>query len=692
VRLPLSLLAAVSAALLLLGPAQGAFPGSNGLIAYSCNGTQVCKVNPDGSAAAVLVTSGTDIAWSPSGAKIAYTKSGDIYTANGDGSNEAIFATSGSQPAWSSDSATIAFLDGAGHVAVKTSSSTQEVSTGVDQTPAISPNGQTVVYSSLVSGTYQLFTVPINGGTPTQRTTDSGDHLNPTWSPDGTTILYENSTGIAKLVGGTITQVVNGDAHDPAYAPSGTKIAYVTTAGALVTANADGTGATPIVSSFANADEPDWGSAALTAGPSTPSDTTGGPTNTSYPTITLASGDSSPVIGHSLFTSPGTWSGTFPISYAYQWKRCDPADPVNGSCFNITGATSSTYTPTSADYGMRLRVSVSATNPDGRHTQNSEVTAQTVAIAPKNTSTPRISTDRPVVDTALTLTAGVWNGSTPLAMTYSWRRCNPVGDLASCVQIPGATSTSYTPTVADIGFSIRVWITASNVAGSDAAITNHTFPIVDKQHFSPTASNAPAIAGTALPGRQLTANIGTFAGDAPIATTFHWYRCDATGDACHAIAGADKIVYYPTDDDIGFTLRLVVFASNAYGKLVARSEPTETVAGNPPHVRGRHIVGTAGRDYLPGGGHDDVIYGEAGNDTIVGGAGDDRLYGGRGNDVITGGPGADRIDGGPGSDSIDVADGERDVVECGDGRDRVVADAYDIVAKSCEIVVVKPSS
>ena len=57
--------------------------------------------------------------------------------------------------------------------------------------------------------------------------------------------------------------------------------------------------------------------------------------------------------------------------------------------------------------------------------------------------------------------------------------------------------------------------------------------------------------------------------------------------------------------------------------------------------------------------------------------------------MITGGAGADRVSGGAGSDSIDVADGERDRVDCGRGRDRVVADSYDIVATSCEVVVRK---
>ncbi|MES1248845.1 MAG: hypothetical protein ABUS54_14355, partial [Actinomycetota bacterium] len=216
-------------------------------------------------------------------------------------------------------------------------------------------------------------------------------------------------------------------------------------------------------------------------------------------------------------------------------------------------------------------------------------------------------------------------------------------------------------------------------------VTNHTFPILDKLHFAPTVSTPPAIGGTALPGRQLTANIGSFDGDTPVATSFHWYRCNANGARCHAIPGATKITYFPTADDVGFTLELIVDASNAYGKLTAASPPTDTVAAEPPHLKGRRIVGTSKADYLAGGGRDDTIIGLGGNDTILGGAGDDVLDGGPGNDVITGGPGADRISGGSGSDTIYAADGEKDVIDCGAGDDRVVADSYDVV-KNCEVV------
>jgi hypothetical protein len=352
---------------------------------------------------------------------------------------------------------------------------------------------------------------------------------------------------------------------------------------------------------------------------------------------------------------------------------------------NIAGATSSFYTPANADSGFRLRVQVTATNNEGSASQNSESSAPVIALAPRVTSTPQISSDSPVVDTPLSLSAGVWAGSTPIAFTYSWRRCNPVGDLASCVEIPGTNRTSYTPTVQDIGFSLRVWITGANPAGTDTAITTHTFPVVDRQHFSPTASSAPAVVGKSFVGRQLTAGIGSFTGDTPITTAFVWQRCDATGAACTTIAGAKRLVYYPTLADVGFTLRVRVTATNAFGKLATQSPPTEPIAANPPHVLGRRIVGTGKGEYLAGGGHDDQIYGLAGNDTLLGGAGDDLIYGGAGNDVITGGAGADRLFGGPGSDTIYAADGERDVVDCGAGRDRVVADSVDKTV-NCEVV------
>ena len=68
------------------------------------------------------------------------------------------------------------------------------------------------------------------------------------------------------------------------------------------------------------------------------------------------------------------------------------------------------------------------------------------------------------------------------------------------------------------------------------------------------------------------------------------------------------------------------------------------------------------------------LNGTASSELILGQRGADRLNGRGGSDCIFGGPGRDRIK---------ARDGERDVVNCGRGRDRVRADAVDVLRR-CE--------
>src|SRR5919204_918642 len=90
---------------------------------------------------------------------------------------------------------------------------------------------------------------------------------------------------------------------------------------------------------------------ALLAGSGTAS-SSAAPTNTSRPTIsgTARAGDT-------LTGSPGTWSGTEPISYSYQWHRCSSSV---SDCHAIAGANGKTYTLTATDVGKRLVFSVRA--------------------------------------------------------------------------------------------------------------------------------------------------------------------------------------------------------------------------------------------------------------------------------------------------------------------------------------------
>src|SRR5919198_3476582 len=97
----------------------------------------------------------------------------------------------------------------------------------------------------------------------------------------------------------------------------------------------------------------------------------------------------------------------------------------------------------------------------------------------------------------------------------------------------------------------------------------------------PQSTAAPTITGNLAVGQTLTAVTGTWL-NFPVTYTYQWQRCDAAGANCAAIPGATAQTYVIAPGDAGFTLEVVVGATNVYGSASATSPPTGVVPAEGP--------------------------------------------------------------------------------------------------------------
>jgi uncharacterized protein YukE len=119
----------------------------------------------------------------------------------------------------------------------------------------------------------------------------------------------------------------------------------------------------------------------------TATDTTGNPTEAQSPATAVVTALSTtppsitgtPSAGQTLTAVEGTFSGAPPITYSYQWQRCNA---IGATCNAVPGVVTKTYLLTSADVGATLRVLVIATNASGSASAGSVPTAIVAAGAP----------------------------------------------------------------------------------------------------------------------------------------------------------------------------------------------------------------------------------------------------------------------------------------------------------------------
>jgi Tol biopolymer transport system component len=196
-------------------PAHAAFPGKNGLIAWSkvffTRDAEIFVMGPDGSHQHPLTSNDRvdfDPAWSADGAQLAYSSSGadaDVWVINADGTEDHDVSNDPTgpdiQPAWSPDGGQIAFVkqnfDGTSAIWVMNADGSGQLQLTDEATinvhPNWSPDGSRIAFASSRAGSFDIFTIAPDGSNPTRLTfTATQQEDNPNWSPDGLRLVFDN--------------------------------------------------------------------------------------------------------------------------------------------------------------------------------------------------------------------------------------------------------------------------------------------------------------------------------------------------------------------------------------------------------------------------------------------------------------------------------------------------------------------
>lgn len=214
------------------------------------------------------------------------------------------------------------------------------------------------------------------------------------------------------------------------------------------------------------------------------------PSNTVAPSVTGAASQ-----GQVLTCTTGTWTGSGPISYAYQWQNSGD----NSSFSNIVGATANTYALQSGDVSKYVRCRVTATNGAGSGTANSNSAGPVAALV-----TP--PSFRASATTSLT---GLFGSQAVTMPTFS------VGDvlvaIVDAASSSGTTATGWT--LVDSRFANPTWsyVYAKQATGGDSLTVNN---LVDGAIYAGVCS----FSGGTLGASASQFNVGSSQIQAPTVT------------------------------------------------------------------------------------------------------------------------------------------------------------------------------
>jgi TolB protein len=188
-------------------------------------------------------------AWSPDGKQITYMNGQAIGIMDVDGSNPHIIYDGmkwDGDPCFSADGKEIYFASESRKPRSSTyinlfkmnanGSNITQLTDGADRrSPSISPDGSMLAYRSNIAGNYDIWVMDITNKSHRQLTFTSEDEGKPSWSPDGSEIIYslKGNLWLTDVELDTSWQLTHGNSNDvdPFFLPSGEKIVFVSDQG-----------------------------------------------------------------------------------------------------------------------------------------------------------------------------------------------------------------------------------------------------------------------------------------------------------------------------------------------------------------------------------------------------------------------------------------------------------------------------
>ena len=142
-------------------------------------------------------------------------------------------------------------------------------SSAIDTEAVFSPDGQQIFFVSDRGGGPQVYRMPASGGSAERVTFNGSYNISPAISPDGKTLAFVTRQGgafkvcVQDLASGTVQQISDtSEDESPSFAPNGRLLVYATRTGGrdvLMTSTLDGRIKAKLVSTTADVREPTWG-------------------------------------------------------------------------------------------------------------------------------------------------------------------------------------------------------------------------------------------------------------------------------------------------------------------------------------------------------------------------------------------------------------------------------------------------